>query len=323
MPSVFFSYSHADEKLRDQLDKQLSLLKRQGVIETWHDRRIGAGQEFAGSIDAQLEACDIILLLVSADFLDSDYCYDIEMRRAMERHEEGSAIVIPVILRACMWHGAPFGKLLATPRDGRPVMQMPDIDAAFLEVAQAIKEAAERLRKASSARTVPAAPPAQRRDVGISMITDAPRSSNLRLAKSFTDRDKDQFKKEAFEYICAYFTNSLAELSARNSDIDGDVRRINENRFTAAVYQNGKAVARCTVFIGGEFFGEAIAYVHGETEASNTSNESLSIKADDEMLYLSALGIGSIGGTRSAKLSMEGAAELFWSMFFQPLQQRR
>lgn len=322
MPSVFFSYSHADEKLRDQLDKQLSLLKRQGIIETWHDRRIGVGQEFAGSIDAQLEACDIILLLVSPDFLDSDYCYDIEMRRAMERHEEESAIVIPVILRACMWHGAPFGKLLATPRDGRPVTQMPDIDAAFLEVAQSIKEAADRLRKAPNARPAPAASPEPRRDSGISVITGAPRSSNLRLSKSFTDRDKDQFKRQAFDYICAYFTNSLAELTTRNSDIDADVRRINENRFTAAVYKNGKAIARCTVFMGGEFFGGAIAYVHGETEASNTSNESLSIKADDEALYLSPLGISMTSGTRSGKLSMEGAAELFWSMFIQPLQRR-
>jgi hypothetical protein len=90
VPSVFFSYSHADEKLRYQLDKQLSLLRRQGVIETWQDRRIGAGEELVNSIDVQLESCDIILLLVSPDFLDSDYCYDIEMTRAMERHAAGT-----------------------------------------------------------------------------------------------------------------------------------------------------------------------------------------------------------------------------------------
>jgi hypothetical protein len=128
LATVFFSYCHADEALRDQIEKQLSLLKRQGVVETWHDRRIEAGQEFAAEIDRHIETDDIILLLVSADFLASDYCYEIELKRAMERHETGDAIVIPVILRACDWHGAPFGKINATPPDGKPITQFPDRD---------------------------------------------------------------------------------------------------------------------------------------------------------------------------------------------------
>src|ERR1700747_1511118 len=89
VPNVFFSYSHADETLRDQIEKQLALLKRQGVIEVWHDRRIGAGQDFAKEIDRHVETDDIILLLVSSDFLASDYCYEKEMTRAMQRHEAG------------------------------------------------------------------------------------------------------------------------------------------------------------------------------------------------------------------------------------------
>ena len=86
MTTVFFSYCHADEALRDQLERQLRILQRQGLIETWHDRRIEAGQDFAGEIDAHIEADEIILLLVSPDFLNSDYCYEIEMTRALERH---------------------------------------------------------------------------------------------------------------------------------------------------------------------------------------------------------------------------------------------
>lgn len=118
MPSVFFSYSHADEELRNQLEKQLAMLRRQGVIETWHDRRIGAGENIDQAIDAHINSDEIILLLVSPDFIASDYCYEIEMKRAMERHLAGEAIVIPVILRPCDWHHAPFGKLNASPRDG-------------------------------------------------------------------------------------------------------------------------------------------------------------------------------------------------------------
>lgn len=158
MSRVFFSYCHADEELRNQLEKQLAILKRQGVIETWHDRCIGAGEELDSAISAELESCNIILLLVSADFLNSDYCYDIEMTRAMERHAAGDAIVIPVILRSCLWTDAPFGKLNATPPDGKAVMQWPDRDVAFTEVAKAIKGAAARLTKGSGAAPA-AAPP--------------------------------------------------------------------------------------------------------------------------------------------------------------------
>src|SRR5690606_32218635 len=99
--------------------------------------------EIDATIDAHIDSDEIILLLVSPDFLASDYCYDIEMTRALARHEAGAAKVIPVILRACDWHHAPFGKLLAVPRDGKPVTQWPDQDQAFLEVAQAVRVAAE------------------------------------------------------------------------------------------------------------------------------------------------------------------------------------
>jgi TIR domain len=123
---LFYSYSHKDEKLRDQLEDHLAMLKREGVIRGWHDRRISAGREWEGQLDKHLDSADIILLLTSSAFLASDYCYDVEVKRAMERHEAREARVIPVILRACDWHSAPFGKLQAFPKDGKPVKQWPD-----------------------------------------------------------------------------------------------------------------------------------------------------------------------------------------------------
>ena len=121
------------------------MLKRQGVIDTWHDRKIDAGQDVHEEISEYLGKADIILLLVSADFLASDYCYDIEMRRALERHQYGKARIIPVILRSCEWQRAPFGRLVATPTDGKPITRFPNPDDAFLEVTQAIRKAAEKL----------------------------------------------------------------------------------------------------------------------------------------------------------------------------------
>jgi len=318
MPSVFFSYSHADEALRDQLEKQLAILKRQGVIDTWHDRRIGAGQDIDNAIDEHINRDEIILLLVSADFLASDYCYNEEMTRAMERNSLGEAIVIPVILRACDWQNAPFGRLNATPPDGKPVTQWVDIDEAFLQVVKAVRGAADRLKanargsSTQSSATVPISAPTS--------LNIGPRSSNLRLAKTFTQRDKDQFQLDTFEYIARFFENSLAELGARNPGFDGVFRRVDANRFFATIYQGGKDMARATVYLGGQAFGRGINYVQGETTSSSTINESLRVQADDQTLYLTTMGMASFGHNRDQKLSQEGAAEFYWGMLISGLQ---
>ena len=140
--SLFYSYSHKDEALRKKLETHLSLLKDQRVIRDWHDRRIAAGTEWDGAISQNLENAEIILLLVSADFLASRYCHDVEIKRAMERHEAGSARVIPVILRPVDWHTAPFGKLQALPSNGKPVTTWKNRDEAFTDIARGIREVA-------------------------------------------------------------------------------------------------------------------------------------------------------------------------------------
>jgi tetratricopeptide (TPR) repeat protein len=122
------------------------MLKRKGVVSEWNDRRILPGQEWDKQIDQHLESADIILLLVSPDFVASDYCYDIEVARAMQRHEAGEARVVPVILRFTDdWQSAPFGKLQALPKDAQPVKDWPDRDKAFADVAAGIRRAVEDL----------------------------------------------------------------------------------------------------------------------------------------------------------------------------------
>jgi hypothetical protein len=144
---VFYSYAHADEPLRNELEQHLSLLRRQGVIAGWRDRRITAGTEWVGAIDAHLQRAQIILLLVSSDFLASDYCYDVELRHAMRRHEAGEARVIPIILRAVDWHHALFGTLQALPTDCRPITSWPNQDEAFFDVACGIRVVAEEIAR--------------------------------------------------------------------------------------------------------------------------------------------------------------------------------
>ncbi|MEN5289228.1 toll/interleukin-1 receptor domain-containing protein [Stenotrophomonas lactitubi] len=326
LPSVFFSYCHADEELRDQLEKQLAMLKHQGIIETWHDRRIIAGQEIDKTIDEHINSDDIILLLVSPDFLASPYCYDREMKRALERHESGEATVIPVILRACEWHHAPFGKLMATPTDGKPVKQWADLDDAFLQVAKAVRAAATQRQTTQIAQTSVGVPTAPIPGVTTAVAASAtatqarlgPRSSNLRLAKSFTQRDKDQFKAETFEYVAKHFENSLSELEERNPGYEGSFRRVDANRFFATIYHGGNDVARATIYLGGMLKG--INYIQGETLDSNSYNESLSVDCDDQSLFLTSMGMSMYGSNRGQKLTQEGAAELLWEQLIGPLQ---
>tara|TARA_R110000787_G_scaffold67400_1_gene150986 strand:+ start:461 stop:1555 length:1095 start_codon:yes stop_codon:yes gene_type:complete len=137
---LFISYSHKDEQYKDQLETQLSILKRKNVVSSWYDRKITAGQEWKGEIDNNLEETEIVLLLVSPDFLASDYCYEKEMGRAIERHDIKDAIVIPVILRPCDWHETPFSKLQALPKDAKAISTWEDIDEAWLDVVLGLKK---------------------------------------------------------------------------------------------------------------------------------------------------------------------------------------
>jgi TIR domain len=146
---VFFSYSHADEELRDRLEKALIMMQRAGLIAGWHDRRIGASEDWKEAIDSHLHSAQIILLLISNDFLNSPYAYDIEMKTALKRHDRGEAIVIPIILRPCQWQMGPFARLQALPRDGKPVTTWNDPETAFLNIADGIREAILRFRPAA------------------------------------------------------------------------------------------------------------------------------------------------------------------------------
>ena len=158
---VFYSYAHEDEELVKELRKHLSILKRQGVIREWYDREITAGTDWKGQLDQHLNSSGVILLLVSADFLASDYCYDVEMTRALERHDQGEARVIPVLLRRSMaGKSAPFGKLQSLPTDGKPVTSWKIRDEAFADVARGIRQAVGQLAACSRSHRLrrPASP---------------------------------------------------------------------------------------------------------------------------------------------------------------------
>ena len=143
--SVFFSYSHKDKKLRSELEKYLNHLKRQQLIVGWHDGEIEAGKEWAEEINKHLSEAQIILLLISQDFMASDYCYDIEVQKALVRHKAGEAQVIPIILRPAIWEDTPIGKLQALPAGAKPIIMWSNKELAFLDIAKGIQKAIDKL----------------------------------------------------------------------------------------------------------------------------------------------------------------------------------
>ena len=142
---VFCAYSHKDEGLREQLENHLSSLRRRGIIEVWHDRRIGAGGEWDREIHEHLNTSDMILLLISSDFLASDYCYNVEMNRAIERHDAEEACVMPIILRPVDWEEESISRLQALPIDATAVTLWENQDEAFTNIARGIKRAVKDL----------------------------------------------------------------------------------------------------------------------------------------------------------------------------------
>ena len=146
---LFYSYSHKDEGLRNELETHLKLLQRRGLIDTWQDRKIEAGDDWKRRIDDNLERADIILLLVSSDFIASDYCYEIEMKRALERQEKGEAVVIPVIVRDVNLKDAPFAGLQSLPKDRLAVAEWKSRDSAWRDVSEGLEKVVEGIREKS------------------------------------------------------------------------------------------------------------------------------------------------------------------------------
>src|SRR6266487_1874612 len=142
---IFCSYAYKDEGHLRQLEKHLSALKRQGLISLWHNHQIQPGANWAKAIDTHLSTASIILLLISPDFIASDYCYGVEMKRALERHHANDARVIPLVVRPCDWQHLPVGQLLALPTDAKPISTWKPIDSGWKHVAAGLRQVIEDL----------------------------------------------------------------------------------------------------------------------------------------------------------------------------------
>ncbi len=310
---VFFSYSHRDEALRNELDIHFSMLKRNGDIEVWHDRQILGGEKFDEKIRFELEHADLIILLISPHFLNSEYCYSTEMSRAIVRAEEGSAFILPVIAEVCDWHNSPISDFKAVPLDGKPLSKYANINEGFMEVVKEIRSIMRAKFDQPNAR--PRLTP--KSDEG---IVDAPliRSSNLQIRREFNAADKDEFLFEAFDYVSKFFEGSLAELKNRNSDIQTTFRKIDQNRFTCQIYRHGASINQCQISLQ-TMLSRTFSIYYSYDFRDNSYQEILSVKDDGQVMYLEA-SMGRLGGASAGQLTKEGASEYLWSILIEPLQ---
>lgn len=150
--TLFYSYAHEDEALRDELAGHLKILERRGLIRSWHDRRIAPGQDWAAEIDARLERAELVLLLVSMDFIQSDYIFGVELRRAMQRHADRACDVVPILVRAVNLEpedaeDLPFLKLQGLPADLKPVTSWANRDEAWTHVAKGLRATVRQIRE--------------------------------------------------------------------------------------------------------------------------------------------------------------------------------
>ena len=137
---IFYCYAHEDKAFRDDLEKHLSPLKRLGHIAEWYDREILPGGEWRHKIDAHLDTADVILLLMSPDFFYSDYCYSIEMKKALARHTAEDTYVVPILLRPVHWQKTPLGELQILPTQGKPITKWRNRDEAYFDIVKGVQK---------------------------------------------------------------------------------------------------------------------------------------------------------------------------------------
>ena len=142
---LFFSFVKQDQSYLDEIEKGLTMLKRQGYISIWDERMISAGAEWRREVEEHLDLADIILLLISQDYLNSDFSYEIELKRAMERYNAGGVRIIPILINPCDWKQSPFSQLQVLPKNLKSVSEWQDQQAAIRDIVKNVQIAVEEI----------------------------------------------------------------------------------------------------------------------------------------------------------------------------------
>lgn len=302
---IFISYSHKDQEALDRLRTHLKGLSRQGLITAWFDREILAGGEINDEIEAKLETSDIFLLLISPDFIASDYCMDTELEHAVKRHNSGDARVIPIIIEPCNWlaeHN--LKKLKALPKDGQPISEWGNQNSAYLEIVQELTRIIENSLSGTKEnideiKSIPA-PTLPKR--------------NIRVKRTFDQIEQNDFRDHAFVSIRNYFQKHIEDLKSHEG-INSRFHSQNKTVFSCSIINSGYGNSDChvTFHSGNSNFSLGdIYYSYAVDAPENTANGTFNIESDEYELYLKT-GISNHFSNKKNKYSPEQAAELVFN----------
>ena len=266
-----------------------------------------AGGEIDGEIAERLEFSGLFLLLVSPDFLASDYCMEREMERALERHRSGDARVVPIIVEPCDWTSTPLRDLKALPQNSKPISEWTNENNAFLDIVQ-------ELRRVLDAEGVPRA--TEKGEATVRAAPVQPGVRRYRVKRDFDEIDRSDFREEAFGVIRDYFERAVAEIDAIE-DLRGRFTSLSAVSFTCTIVNRAREHGTAHITVQGrkENVGLGdISYSFTENAPPNSANGMFTVAADEYELYLSPM--MGFGGQQE-RLTSEAAAEQLWENFLE------
>lgn len=305
---AFISYSHQDADALDRLHVHLANLQREGRIKTWYDREILAGDILDDEINRELEAADLFLLMVSPDFIASNYCVEQEMQRALERHDAGEARVVPIIVEPCDWAAMPqLRRLKAVPNDGEPISEWANANNAYLNVVQEIRRIVDGQRPNDSEPIVKETAP-------VSQVKSVPL---YRVQRDFDDIDRSEYRDAAFVTIKDYFRRAIDEIDTveglRGRFVDQGADSFGS---TVVNRERQRGTAHITVHCrNAEFALADIYYSFTENAAQNSANGGFNVSSDEYEQFLTVT--MSMLGNEPDRLKPEEAAEYLWNQFIE------
>ncbi len=303
--TAFISYSHADERYLDRLHKHMSMLQRDGDIETWTDHRIVPGAKLNDSVMTALKTSDLFIALVSPDYLASNYCYEKEFQEALRRAEAGELHIVAVIVEPCDWLSSPFSQFMALPKDGKPISEWTNANVAYLDVVAGLRK----LLASANPRNG---------DVVSGFSTTQTSARRVKIKQEFDSIQRGEFIDKAYGIIQDYFENSCRELSGIE-DLKARFLKMGDNSFTCTVVNRGiKGGREAHITVHNSRgkrhgFGD-INYVFEPHADHGSSNGSIQVDVDDYNMYLT-WGFGRYGGREESKYDGQQAAEALWLEF--------
>lgn len=307
MSKLFISYSHMDAHVLERLHAHMAILRSEGKVVAWFDREILAGGNLNTDIREKLDDADIFVAIVSPDYLNSNYCYEVEFKQALERKDKGQLVIVPVIAQPCDWHASPFGKMKAIPTDGKAISDWVNENAAYLNVIQELRRLLE------AGKTVPG--PIKES----SAIAEGTKTKKAyKVKQDFTEIDIIDFRADSFEVIRRYFEESVSEINTIE-DIQARILSSDKTSFTCLVTNRRKVDSKgyITVQIPSEsHFGRSgLNYAFSEKLSPNViqlDNVFNIEKTDYELVWVKR---SMFGSSESKRFDAKAIAEELWEQF--------